>query len=216
MYVCVWKLGLISVALVKWAYRFYRKSQVVVKIERLFVVTWLWSGSRKSSVQYLRHLSMITQIKLTLFLFRFCRFPADDPQKVKMTRILEELINLTVKEKGVGSVPWSKHGLFSVLIRYTAPFDSCNLGGWSELTLFPQLTLENSKLLSLIIKFLFSLFVDHVSISSSNNLGQCWKSNRVIGHSSWLLYQGIFSRMCIHVFVTIFNSVLILMSVRIS
>lgn len=48
---------------------------------------------------------MITQIKPTLFLFRFCRFPADDPQKVKMTRILEELINLTVKEKGVGSVP---------------------------------------------------------------------------------------------------------------
>ena len=33
--------------------------------------------------------------------FRFCRFPGDDPQKIKMTRILEELINLTVKEKGV-------------------------------------------------------------------------------------------------------------------
>ena len=33
--------------------------------------------------------------------FRFCRFPSDDPQKIKMTRILEELINLTVKEKGV-------------------------------------------------------------------------------------------------------------------
>lgn len=44
------------------------------------------------------------QIKRILFLLRFCRFPADDPQKVKMTRILEELINLTVKEKGVGSV----------------------------------------------------------------------------------------------------------------
>ena len=33
--------------------------------------------------------------------FRFCRYPGDDPQKIKMTRILEELINLTVKEKGV-------------------------------------------------------------------------------------------------------------------
>ena len=32
---------------------------------------------------------------------RFCRYPGDDPQKIKMTRILEELINLTVKEKGV-------------------------------------------------------------------------------------------------------------------
>lgn len=159
---------------------------------------------------------MITQIKLTLFFFRFCRFPADDPQKVKMTRILEELINLTVKEKGVGSVPWSKYGLFSALIRYTAPFDICNLGGWSELNCTLSATLDNSKLFPSITKFLFSLFVDHVSIGASNNLGQCWKSNRVIGHSSWLLYQGIFSRTCIHVFVTIFNSVLIFMSVRIS
>lgn len=33
--------------------------------------------------------------------YRFFRYPADDPQKVKMTHILEELINLTVKEKGV-------------------------------------------------------------------------------------------------------------------
>ena len=54
----------------------------------------------------LGHLGIICQIKRILFLLRFCRFPADDPQKVKMTRILEELINLTVKEKGVGSVPW--------------------------------------------------------------------------------------------------------------
>ena len=54
----------------------------------------------------LEHLGIIIQIKWCLFLLRFCRFPADDPQKVKMTRILEELINLTVKEKGVGSVPW--------------------------------------------------------------------------------------------------------------
>lgn len=45
-----------------------------------------------------------TFLPIYIFLFRFCRFPADDPQKVKMTRILEELINLTVKEKGVSSV----------------------------------------------------------------------------------------------------------------
>ena len=41
------------------------------------------------------------QVSNNLLFFRFCRYPADDPQKVKMTRILEELINLTVKEKGV-------------------------------------------------------------------------------------------------------------------
>ena len=46
----------------------------------------------------------LNSITMHFLLFYRDKFPADDPQKVKMTRILEELINLTVKEKGVSSV----------------------------------------------------------------------------------------------------------------
>ncbi|RMX38597.1 hypothetical protein pdam_00008370 [Pocillopora damicornis] len=61
------------------------------------------AGFVKSDYE-LKHLCLEYMAPWLPNLARFCRFPADDPQKVKMTRILEELINLTVKEKGVSSV----------------------------------------------------------------------------------------------------------------
>ncbi|XP_020613799.1 neurofibromin-like [Orbicella faveolata] len=57
------------------------------------------AGFVKSDYE-LKHLCLEYMAPWLPNLARFCRFPADDPQKVKMTRILEELINLTVKEKG--------------------------------------------------------------------------------------------------------------------
>ncbi|KAJ7378700.1 Neurofibromin 1 [Desmophyllum pertusum] len=57
------------------------------------------AGFVKSDYE-LKHLCLEYMAPWLPNLARFCRFPADDPQKVKMTRILEQLINLTVKEKG--------------------------------------------------------------------------------------------------------------------
>lgn len=57
------------------------------------------TGFVKSDYE-LKHLCLEYMAPWLPNLARFCRYPADDPQKAKMTHILEELINLTVKEKG--------------------------------------------------------------------------------------------------------------------
>ncbi|XP_015765754.1 PREDICTED: neurofibromin-like [Acropora digitifera] len=57
------------------------------------------AGFVKSDYE-LKHLCLEYMAPWLPNLARFFRYPADDPQKVKMTHILEELINLTVKEKG--------------------------------------------------------------------------------------------------------------------
>ena len=63
-----------------------------------------WSQTQKTSLFISLLVSDFVDIQVEshrIISFRFCRYPGDDPQKIKMTRILEELINLTVKEKGV-------------------------------------------------------------------------------------------------------------------
>ena len=81
-----------------WLPNLARLVQVFFQSERR------WFQTQKTSLFISLLVSHFVDIQVEshrIISFRFCRYPGDDPQKIKMTRILEELINLTVKEKGV-------------------------------------------------------------------------------------------------------------------